>query len=338
MAILFGPRAPVAADGSDTDTFIDTSNQASSQLLVYGPKASGAWPATPRFVGHSQIHTGRDLPTIYSGQVGDFALVNGVIYGPKLAAGTFAGPFTPEDGVAQVETLTVLGTIGASGAGNATAIITGARVVGSPLSISFAVANNDTATLVAGKLRTALAVAAITNFYTIGGSGAVVTLTAIAPFPANDATFLIALDNGTCTGLTAATSVNTTAGGPHAPVVGVAQVETATVVGTITGDGNATVILTSAGMTGSPKTISVPVVTGDLPSVTAAKIRNALEAAGVVNERFYINTVGATVVLTRKAAAANDATLNLSIDNGTCTGLTTAASSANTTAGVAAVA
>jgi hypothetical protein len=32
--------------------------------------------------------------------------------------------------------------------------------------------------------------------------------------------------------------------------------------------------------------------------------------------------------------AANDATLNISLDNGTCTGITTAATSANTTAGV----
>ena len=234
MALLSGPRVPVAADGSDTDTFIDTTDLASGKLYVYGPKASGAWPATPRFVGHSQLHTGRDAPTIYTGQVGDFALVNGIIYGPKVSAGTFAGPFTASAGIAQVETLTVLGTIGASGAGNATAIITGARVVGSPLTISFAVANNDTATLVAGKLRTALAVAAITNFYTIGGSGAVVSLTAIAPFPADDSTLLIALDNGTCTGLTAATSVNTTAGGTHQTAAGTAQVETATVVGTIT--------------------------------------------------------------------------------------------------------
>jgi hypothetical protein len=42
-------------------------------------------------------------------------------------------------------------------------------------------------------------------------------------------------------------------------------------------------------------------------------------------------TVGAASVPTYPA---NDGTLNISLDNGTCTGITTAASSANTTAGV----
>jgi len=117
----------------------------------------------------------------------------------------------------------------------------------------------------------------------------------------------------------------------HAPV---AQVETATVVGTITGSGDAAVIVTAAGMTGSPKTIQVAVLADDTASVVAGKIRTALGLDAAVIALF--NVTGATdkVILTRKAAAADDVSLNISIDNGTCTGLTTAATSADTTAGV----
>ncbi|NDH07934.1 hypothetical protein EBX93_18810, partial [bacterium] len=94
--------------------------------------------------------------------------------------------------------------------------------------------------------------------------------------------------------------------------------------------------VTSAGMTGSPKTVSVAVLNGDGPNAVATKIRTALGQDATISARFDIGGTGATVVLTRKVAVANDATLNISIDNGTCTGLTTAGTSANTTAGVAA--
>lgn len=119
-----------------------------------------------------------------------------------------------------------------------------------------------------------------------------------------------------------------------APISGVAQVETATVVGTISGSGDAAVVLTAAGMTGSPITLNVAVLNGDTAAQVAAKIRTALAANAVIAAFFSIGGAGAAIVLTRTSAAANDATLNVSIDNGTCAGLTTAATSANTTAGV----
>jgi hypothetical protein len=124
---------------------------------------------------------------------------------------------------------------------------------------------------------------------------------------------------------------------------GTAQVETASVVGTIgaAGAGNATVIVTANGMTGSPKTKSVAVANNDTADQVAEKIRLALAAdADIADESTGFFTVsGATnkVILTAKTNAANDATLNISIDNGTCTGLTAAPTSANTTAGVAPV-
>lgn len=117
----------------------------------------------------------------------------------------------------------------------------------------------------------------------------------------------------------------------HTPT---AQVETATAAGTITGSGNATVIVTADGMTGSPKTFDVAVANNDTAAQWAAKVRAVLGADADVLALFTVGGSSATIVLTRKTPAANDATLNISLDNGTCTGITTAASSANTTAGV----
>lgn len=119
--------------------------------------------------------------------------------------------------------------------------------------------------------------------------------------------------------------------------LGQKQVETATVVGSITssGAGNATVIVTAAGMTGSPKTVSVAVANNDTATQVATKIRAALVNDTNVSAFFDISGTGSHIVLTRKVAAANDATMNVSIANGTCTGLTAAPTSSNTTMGIA---
>jgi hypothetical protein len=145
-----------------------------------------------------------------------------------------------------------------------------------------------------------------------------------------------ALDKMKSKGFLTDAMVNTA--GALAPV---AQVETATVVGTIgvAGAGNATVIVTAAGMTGSPKTVSVAVANNDTAAQVAGKIRTALAADANVGHAttgfFTVSGANENVVLTARTAAANDGTLNISIDNGTCTGLTAAPTSANTTAGVA---
>lgn len=117
--------------------------------------------------------------------------------------------------------------------------------------------------------------------------------------------------------------------------VGTAQVETATAAGTISGSGNASVTVTGAGITGSPKTISVAVVNGDTAATWAGKVRTALAADAAVTALYTVGGSSTTITLTRTVAAANDATLNIALANGTCTGITTAATSANTTAGVA---
>lgn len=111
------------------------------------------------------------------------------------------------------------------------------------------------------------------------------------------------------------------------------QVETATVLGTITGTGNASVIVTSARMSGSPKTVSVGVTSGDTASIVGGLIRTALAFDSDVAATFLVSGSGANVVLTEHTDHANDSTLNISIANGTCTGLTAAPTSTNTTAG-----
>lgn len=116
---------------------------------------------------------------------------------------------------------------------------------------------------------------------------------------------------------------------------GTTQIETATVVGTITLAGDVEVIVTAAGVTGSPITFTVAVLLGDTAQQVAGKIRTALKASTDLTAVYTVSGTGAEVILTRKFAAANDATLNISIDNDTATGLTTATTSDNTRAGVA---
>lgn len=118
------------------------------------------------------------------------------------------------------------------------------------------------------------------------------------------------------------------------PTSGVAQVETATIVGTITGSGNATFTITSALVTGSPLAVSVAVVVDDTATIVATKAAVVLNANAAVSTHFTATSNAANLILTAKKAAANDATLNIAFTNGTCTGLTPNATSVDTTAGV----
>lgn len=119
-----------------------------------------------------------------------------------------------------------------------------------------------------------------------------------------------------------------------APTSGVAQVETAVIVGTITTAGNATVTVTGAGITGSPVAVSVALALDDDADACATKIRAALNANAPVSALYAAGGTAANVSLTAIKAAANDATLNIAYIDDTCVGLTADASSNNTTAGV----
>lgn len=114
-----------------------------------------------------------------------------------------------------------------------------------------------------------------------------------------------------------------------------AQVETATVVATITEPGSVSVTVTSALITGSPVTFMVPVADNADASAVALAIRTALNAESVITDHYTVSGATDKVILTAKVAAANDSTLNIATDTGTAVGLTPAATSANTTAGSA---
>ena len=156
----------------------------------------------------------------------------------------------------------------------------------------------------------------------------------------------IALIVGAASDLVLAVASNNSTG-TTAWTAGSAQIETATAAGSVTGSGNASVVVTAAGMTGSPKTISVPVLVGDTAAVWADKVRVALAADTAVTALFAVSGTSTSIILTRKSTAtyavasasvplyaANDSTLNISLANGTSTGITTAATSANTNAGI----
>lgn len=119
---------------------------------------------------------------------------------------------------------------------------------------------------------------------------------------------------------------------------GSVQIETGTVVGTITaiGQGNAAVVVTAAGLGGGADTLAVPVANDDTATLVAGKIRVFIAnnaTASDIYDLFDVSGTGADVVLTRRIPMANDATLNIAIDDGTCDGLTNAPTSTNTNAG-----
>jgi hypothetical protein len=118
-------------------------------------------------------------------------------------------------------------------------------------------------------------------------------------------------------------------------ITGILQIETATASGSITADGDASVTVTGAGIAGSPLAISVSVTNGDSASVWAGKVRDALGGTAAITSLYDVIGYGASIALRRKTAAANDSTLNIALANGTCTGITAAATSANTTSGLA---
>lgn len=116
--------------------------------------------------------------------------------------------------------------------------------------------------------------------------------------------------------------------------MGTRQVETATIVGTITLAGNAHVVVTATGMGGTPKTVVVAVLLNDTADAIAEKIKAALILDADVNAWFEVGGSGNYVQLTRRIAAADVAAINIDVHNDTCTGITNDATSDHTIAGV----
>jgi hypothetical protein len=122
----------------------------------------------------------------------------------ELTTGVTTGSTAFVEGAAQVETATAAGT--ASASGNVTTTVTSAGMAGSPLAITTAILNGDTAATWAGKVRTTLAAnATIAARFTVGGTSTSIVLTrkpgdsltdgneTVNLFLATDATLNIAL-------------------------------------------------------------------------------------------------------------------------------------------------
>lgn len=107
------------------------------------------------------------------------------------------------------------------------------------------------------------------------------------------------------------------------------QVETATVVGTITVSGTALITVTCTGMTNTGLPLSVAVLIGDTNSVVAGKIRTLLNDNADINSFLIVGGSGTNIVLTKLNTAEING-LNIDIANGTCAGLTAAPISVNT--------
>jgi len=100
------------------------------------------------------------------------------------------------------------------------------------------------------------------------------------------------------------------------------QVISNVAIGPITTAGNLSVVVTAAGMTGSPRTVTVAVLTTDTNTGLATKITTALAADADVGAFFTPTSALNVVTLTAKTKAANDATMNMSFATGTAVGLT----------------
>lgn len=130
-------------------------------------------------------------------------------------------------------------------------------------------------------------------------------------------------------------------------VAGVAQIETATIVAPAgcTTNGTMTLLVTSAGMAGSPLSVVVPLTTTThtTAALIAGAARTALTANATIAARFTVSGTGAAIILTRKplvykmaggdvSVHTPDSTLNIAIPGGL--GVTAAAGSANTVSGI----
>lgn len=364
LSILSKAGAPVSGVfQEETAAIVGTVTQSGDAEVVVtaaGMEDSPITFAVPVVGGVAQVETATVVGTITTdGNLSIVVTAAGMTGSPKTVA------VAVDNGTAQVETATVVGAI--IDAGNISVVVTAAGMTGSPKTIPVAVAALDDQDAIAGKIRTALAADTdVTALFDVTGATDKVVLTRKAPFAANDATLNIATANDTATGLTpAASSADTTpgvapdsasavGGKMRAALIADADVgDAGTGFFTVTGAG-ANIILTAktqaandatmnvaiangtaAGLTAAPTSADTTAgALGDTASEVAAKIRTALEADERITDFFTVGGSSANVVLTRTRSAADDATLNIAVDNDTCAGLTPDATSTTTTAGV----
>jgi len=205
--------------------------------------------------------------------------------------------------------------------------VTSALLTAGAIVVSMEVpATATTKILVATAIRAALnADSEIPTFFTIGGATDKIILTAVDD--AADATLTVIITDGDTSNIVMASSVDTVAG-----VLGVKQVETATV--SVGSDADGTIAVT---VTGAPldttSVVDVVVATGDTADEVATAIRAALTLDASVAAHYVVSGATDKVILTAILAVANDTTLAITIsdaDSTTCA----ISGSANTEAGV----
>lgn len=242
--------------------------------------------STSSKVSYSSASAGLADQSINHNELADFSNITVDELGVAGTASVTTQGVTAVTAVPQVETLTVTGTV--TTAGDAEVTITAAGLTGSPLAVSVPVTLNGTADAIATAIRAALTGnTAVNGFFTIGGTGADVVLTAKTA-AVNDTTMNIALANGTAAGITeVTTSTDTTAG--VAGVAGVTEVATLVVTAGAAVDGSAAVTVNGV-------TTYVPLAAGDTTAEVATKIANAVTVAG-----YNVTASSANVVFTATA-------------------------------------
>jgi len=123
-------------------------------------------------------------------------------------------------------------------------------------------------------------------------------------------------------------------GVPKSKFADLQQVETATAAGTISTAGDATAIITSDYVAGSPVTVTFAVALNDTATLWAAKARTAIAADAAVSAEYLVSGATISIVLTRKLLGLHDETLNIALADSTSAGITEAATSTMTTAGL----
>ena len=128
-------------------------------------------------------------------------------------------------------------------------------------------------------------------------------------------------------------------GSATADDLSVYQVAETTIVaaGGCTSNGNLALVITGAGITGSPLTVNVPLTTAlhTSDALIAAQCRDTLNAvAALVAAKWSFSVSGPDLIATRTEYLANDATFNMAIPG--ARGVTADATSSITTAGIVA--
>jgi hypothetical protein len=112
-------------------------------------------------------------------------------------------------------------------------------------------------------------------------------------------------------------------------VVTTARTVRATASGTVTTAGNAKVILTDSGLSGSPVTISVPVSAGDTAAAWATKVASALAANSTIAARYSV-TASDTAISLVYLVADDGSSANVGLFNDTSAGIVDAPTSTST--------